>query len=160
MHIILSKLYQLNNIWPMSKIKHFLVNAGTEYKWIFRWQGSFFWELQPLATEVSHKTCFTFGQIISQCCEKNVMMMILESHGFNLNWSVHFLMLTQKERCTGWATCTQVTLFPYEYWVFEEKMRFGPVSGLPGPKRVSGNCRKWPKATGRNCVAGPFMHES
>ena len=75
-------------------------------------------------------------------------------------WSVHFWHLTQKERCTGEAECTQVTLFPYEYWVFEEKTRFGPVSGLPGPKRVSGNCRKWPKATGRNCVAGPFMHES
>merc|ERR1711894_380085 len=75
-------------------------------------------------------------------------------------WSVHFWYLTQKERCTGQAECTQGTLFPYKYWVFEEKMRFGPVSGLPGPKRVSGNCRKWPKATGRNCVAGPFMHES
>ena len=75
-------------------------------------------------------------------------------------WRIHFLHLTQKERCTGQAECTQGTLFPYKYWVFEEKMRFGPVSGLPGPKRVSGNCRKWPKATGRNCVAGPFMHES
>ena len=75
-------------------------------------------------------------------------------------WNIHFLHLTQKERCTGQAECTQGTLFPYEYWVFEEKTRFGPVSGLPGPKRVSGNCRKWQKATGRNCVAGPFMHES
>merc|ERR1711947_61531 len=75
-------------------------------------------------------------------------------------WNIHFWYLTQKERCTGQAECTQVTLFPYEYWVFEEKTRFGPVSGLPGPKRVSRNCRKWPKATGRNCVAGPFMHES
>ena len=37
---------------------------------------------------------------------------------------------------------------------------FALVSGLPGPKRVSGNCQKWAKATGRNCVAGPFMHES
>ena len=52
------------------------------------------------------------------------------------------------------------SLFPYKYWVFEEKPRFGPVSELPGPKRVSGNCQKWAKATGRNCVAGPFMHES
>ena len=75
-------------------------------------------------------------------------------------WRIHFWYLTQKEQCTGQAECTQVTLFPYKYWVFEEKTRFGPVSGLPGPKRVSGNCRKWPKATGRNCVAGPFMHES
>ena len=75
-------------------------------------------------------------------------------------WKNHFLHLTQKERCTGQAECTQGTLFPYKYWVFEEKTRFGPVSGLLGPKRVSGNCRKWPKATGRNCVAEPFMHES
>ena len=43
-------------------------------------------------------------------------------------WSVHFWYLTQKEQCTGQAECTQVTLFPYKYWVFEEKMRFGPVS--------------------------------
>ena len=75
-------------------------------------------------------------------------------------WRYHFWYLTQKERCTGKAECNQVTLFPYKYWVFEEKTRFGPVSGHLGPKRVSGNCRKWPKATGRNCVAEPFMHES
>ena len=61
-------------------------------------------------------------------------------------WDIHFWYLTQKERCTGQADCTQVTLFPYKYWVFEEKVRLGPVSGLPGPKRVLGNCRKWPKA--------------
>ena len=75
-------------------------------------------------------------------------------------WSIHFSYFTQKQRCTGRTECTQVTLFPFKYWVFEEKMQFGPVSGLPGPKLVSGNCRKWPKATGRNCVAEPFMHES
>ena len=68
-------------------------------------------------------------------------------------WRIHFLHATQKKRCTGQSECTQVTLFPYKYWVFEEKMQFGPVSGHPGPKRVSGNCRKYPKATGRNCVA-------
>ena len=56
--------------------------------------------------------------------------------------------------------CTQVTLFPYNCWVFVEKTRFGPVSGVPGPKRVLGNGRNRPKATGRSSVAGPFLHES
>ena len=37
--------------------------------------------------------------------------------------------LTQKERCTERAECTQVTLFPYKYWVFEEKRNSGPFRG-------------------------------
>ena len=56
--------------------------------------------------------------------------------------------------------CTQVTLFPYNCWVRKEKTRFGPVSGVPGPKRVLGNGQKRSKATGRNYAAGPFIHES
>ncbi len=32
-------------------------------------------------------------------------------------------------------------------------MRFGPVSGVPGPKRILGNGKKRPEATGRNSVA-------
>ena len=32
-------------------------------------------------------------------------------------WNIHFLHLTQKERCTGRAECTQVTLFSYDCWV-------------------------------------------
>ena len=40
------------------------------------------------------------------------------------------------------------------------KTRFGPVSGVPGPKRVLEKGRKLPKATGKNSVNGPFMHES
>ena len=75
-------------------------------------------------------------------------------------WNIHFLHLTQKERCTGRAECIQVTLFPHDCWVFEAKMRLGPVSGVPGPKSVLGNARKQPKATERNCATGPFMHES
>ena len=65
-------------------------------------------------------------------------------------WNAHFLMLTQKERCARRAECTQVTLFPHDCWFFEAKMRFRPVSGVPG---------KRPKATGRNYAAGPFMQE-
>ena len=34
-------------------------------------------------------------------------------------WTFHFLHLTQKERCVGRAKCTQVTLFPHNYWVFK-----------------------------------------
>ena len=33
----------------------------------------------------------------------------------------HFCTFTQKEQRAGWAGCTQVTLFPYDCWVFEEK---------------------------------------
>ena len=52
----------------------------------------------------------------------------------------HTLLVSHPEGAmSGQAECTQVTLFPYKYWVFEEK---SPVSGLPEPKRVSGNCRK------------------
>ena len=40
-------------------------------------------------------------------------------------WNIHFFQFTQKERCAGRAECTQVTLFPYNCWVFEEKTRFG-----------------------------------
>ena len=75
-------------------------------------------------------------------------------------WNIHFLHLTQKERRAGRPECTQVTLFPYNCWVSAAKTRFGPVSGVPGPKRVLGNGRNRPKATGRNYAAGPFMQES
>ena len=75
-------------------------------------------------------------------------------------WSVHFLHLTQKEQRAGRAGCTQVTLFPYNCWVRKDKTRFGPVSGVPGPKHVLGNGRKWPKVTGRNCAAVLIMQES
>ena len=75
-------------------------------------------------------------------------------------WNIHFLHLTQKEQRAGRAGCTQVTLFPYNCWVRKEKTRFGPVSGVPGPKRVLGNGEKRSKATGRNYAAGPFIHES
>ena len=75
-------------------------------------------------------------------------------------WSVHFWHLTQKERRAGRPECTQVTLFPYNCWVSAAKTRFGPVSGVPGPKRVLGNGRNRPKATGRNYAAGPFLQES
>ena len=75
-------------------------------------------------------------------------------------WRIHFWHLTQKERRGGRPECTQVTLFPYNCWVSAAKTRFGPVSGVPGPKRVLGNGRNRPKATGRNYAAGPFMHES
>ena len=64
------------------------------------------------------------------------------------------MTLTQKERRGGRPECTQVTLFPYNYWVSAAKTRFGPVSGVPGPKRVLGNGRNRPKATGRNYAAG------
>ena len=72
----------------------------------------------------------------------------------------HFCYLTQKERCAGRFVYTQVTLFPYNCWVSAAKTRFGPVSGVPGPKRVLGNGRNRPKATGRNYAAGPFLQES
>ena len=75
-------------------------------------------------------------------------------------WKTHLLTLTQKERRGGRPECTQVTLFPYNCWVSAAKTRFGPVSGVRGPKRVLGNGRKWPKATGRDCAAGPFMPKS
>ena len=75
-------------------------------------------------------------------------------------WNIHFLHLTQKKQRAGRAGCTQVTLFPYNCWVRKEKTRFGPVSGVPGPKRVLGNGEKRSKATGRNYAAGPFIHES
>ena len=75
-------------------------------------------------------------------------------------WNIHLVTLTQKERRAGRAECTQVTLFPYNCWVVGSKTRFGPVSGVPGPKRVLGNGRNRPKATGRSSVAGPFIHES
>ena len=75
-------------------------------------------------------------------------------------WRIHLLTLTQKERRGGRPECTQVTLFPSKCWVSAAKTRFGPVSGVPGPKRVLGNGRNRPKATGRNYAAGPFMHES
>jgi hypothetical protein len=57
-------------------------------------------------------------------------------------WKTHLLTLTQKERRGGRPECTQVTLFPYNYWVSAAKTRFGPVSGVPGPKRVLGNGRR------------------
>ena len=75
-------------------------------------------------------------------------------------WKNHFLHLTQKERCCARVRCTQVTLFPYNCWVSAAKTRFGPVSGVPGPKRVLGNGQNRPKATGRNYAAGPFLQES
>ena len=63
-------------------------------------------------------------------------------------WNTHFLHATQKERCTERAECTQVTLFPCEYWVFEERCDFGPFFkrarfgkrpfwGPRGPRRAS-----------------------
>ena len=52
------------------------------------------------------------------------------------------MTLTQKERRGGRPECTQVTLFPYNCWVSAAKTRFGPVSGVPGPKRVLGNGRR------------------
>ena len=47
--------------------------------------------------------------------------------------------LGRKERRAGQARCTQATLFPYDGGVLREKTRFGPVSGVPGPKRVLAN---------------------
>ena len=75
-------------------------------------------------------------------------------------WVLHFLTLTQKERRAGRAGCTQATLFPYDCGVSSAKTPFGPVSGAHGPKRVTGNGRKWPSATGRKAVAGPCMNQS
>ena len=72
----------------------------------------------------------------------------------------HFLDLTQKEQRPGRAGCTQATLFPYDCGVSSAKTPFGPVSGAHGPKRVTGNGRKRPSATGRKAVAGPFMNQS
>ena len=69
-------------------------------------------------------------------------------------------MQTQKERRAGQAGCTQDTLFTYDGGVLRAKTRFGPVSGVPGPKRVTGNSQKRPSATGRKAVAGPFMNQS
>ena len=56
-------------------------------------------------------------------------------------WSVHFLHMTQKERCADWAECTLVTLFPYMIDGFEERKR-NSGSGVPGPKRVLENSRR------------------
>ena len=53
-------------------------------------------------------------------------------------WKNHCWYLIQTERCTGRAECTQVTLFPYKCWVFEEKTRFG------GPQAVT-RFEKWTK---------------
>ena len=75
-------------------------------------------------------------------------------------WENHFWDLTQKERRAGRAGCTQATLFPYDCGVSSAKTPFGPVSGAHGPKRVTGNGRKRPSATGRKAVAGPFMNQS
>ena len=75
-------------------------------------------------------------------------------------WENHFLHLTQKERRAGRAGCTQATLFPYDCGVSSAKTPFGPVSGAHGPKRVTGNGRKRPSATGRKAVAGAFMNQS
>ena len=69
----------------------------------------------------------------------------------HVSWEGSFL-----EKTLG----TQVTLFPYNCWVSAAKTRFGPVSGVPGPKRVLGNGQNRPKATGRNYAAGPFLQES
>ena len=61
---------------------------------------------------------------------------------FGPKWRFHFLMLAQKDRIAGRAKCTQVTLFPYNCWVYWAKTWFGPVWGVPGPKRVLGNGRR------------------
>ena len=52
------------------------------------------------------------------------------------------------------AECTQVTLFPYRYWVFEEKARFGPVSGLPGPNAFWETAENGQRPLGETALPG------
>ena len=78
-------------------------------------------------------------------------------------WKNHFWYLTQKERCCARARCTQVTLFPYDCWVFEAKTRFRPVWGSPDQnafwETAKGHweklrfrlCKSPENSTGQNC---------
>ena len=88
--------------------------------------------------------CGAINESIRKIPKGKTTKILVALHAFlrGPKWSVHFLHMTQKERCADWAECTLVTLFPYDWWVWRAKTQFGPVSGVSGPKRVLENSRR------------------
>ena len=69
-------------------------------------------------------------------------MIVLFLHCVCTNFSLNVLIVYVPEgACTGRAECTQVTLFPCKYWVFEEKCDLGRF-GAPRAKTRFGKLPK------------------